>query len=250
VSINTQARDAVFSVNGLTLQRSSNTLTDVIANTTINLGSTGNSLITISSGTDNSSTVINSFINTYNDVISQYKIMTANSTNNPTLAKGSLSDSPSLLSFVGQIKQKLSQGALTASSATISLSSLGIDFQTDGSIKFNQTTFKSSQSGGLLSTLSAGISIGGVVGTTTNLYTSIASIINPGGAIDTAITIQKNNILYTNSRATALESQLERKREGYISTYSKLNALLFQLGQSSSQLTSALTAVTNINKGN
>jgi len=249
VIVNTSAKDTLLSVNGLEVQRSSNTITDVINKATINLGSTGSSLITISSGTDNSSTVINSFITAYNDIISQYKAMTANPTNNPSLPKGSLSDAPTLLSFVSQIKQTLSSGALTASKSAISLSSLGIDFQSDGTMKFNKTNFTASQASGLLTTLSAGISVGGSINSSANLYTTVSSIVNPGGTIDSTITIQKTDILYTNSRAKALETQIERQRSGYISTYSKLNALLFQLSQASSQLTSSLTAITNINKG-
>jgi flagellar hook-associated protein 2 len=234
-------------VNGLEVQRSSNTISDVIANAVINLGSSGSSLVTIFSGTDNSSSVINSFVTAYNDVITQYKVMTANSINNPSLPKGSLSDAPSLLSFVSQIKQVLSSGALSASNSVISLSSLGVDLQSDGTMKFNKDNFSTAQSQGLLGTLSAGINIGGTVNSTANLYTTLSSLVNPGGTIDRTITLQKNDILYTNSRAKVLENQIELQRSSYTATYSKLYALLFQLSQASSQLTSSLTAVTNIN---
>ena len=100
-----------------------------------------------------------------------------------------------------------------------------------------------------MGTLSAGINIGGTVNSTANLYTTLSSLVNPGGTIDRTITLQKNDILYTNSRAKVLETQIELQRSSYTATYSKLNALLFQLSQASSQLTSSLTAVTNINSG-
>jgi len=249
VTVNSSAKDALVSVNGLDVQRSSNTISDVITNAVINLGSTGSSLATIFSGTDNSSSVINSFVTAYNDVITQYKAMTANSINNPSLPRGSLSDAPSLLSFVSQIKQVLSSGALSASKSVISLSSLGVDFQSDGTMKFNKDNFSTAQSQGLLGTLSAGINVGGTVNSTANLYTTLSNLVNPGGTIDSTITLQKNDILYTNSRAKVLETQIELQRSSYTATYSKLNALLFQLSQASSQLTSSLTAVTNINSG-
>ena len=124
-----------------------------------------------------------------------------------------------------------------------------MDLQVDGSIKFNQNNLTTSQSAGLLSTLSGGISVGGNITSSNNLYTLLSSITNPGGIIDSTINIQNQSVQYTNSRVKVLQSQLATQQKNYYAQYSQLNALLFSLNQTSSQLTSSLAAVTNINKG-
>ena len=124
-----------------------------------------------------------------------------------------------------------------------------MDLQVDGSIKFNQNNLTTSKSAGLLSTLSGGISVGGNITSSNNLYTLLSSITNPGGIIDSTINIQNQSVQYTNSRVKVLQSQLATQQKNYYAQYSQLNALLFSLNQTSSQLTSSLAAVTNINKG-
>jgi len=257
VSVNTTARDSIVSINGLSVQRSSNTISDVVKNTTINLVNPvlpadqikPSVLISISQGTDSTSTTVQNFITAYNAVISQYKLMIANPVNSPTTTPGSFADNTGMLAFVGQIKTTLSAGALTATKSDLSLRSLGMDLQIDGTIKFNQTNLTASQAKGLLTTLSAGISVGGNVNNSNNLYTFIAGIVNPGGTIDSTISIQTQNTLNINSKIKTLTTQLQSKENSYYAQYSKLNSLLFSLNQTSSQLTSALSSVVNINKG-
>jgi len=258
VLINSQARDSKVTINGLTVQRSSNSISDVVKNTTINLINQvlptdiikPSTLVNITQGTSNLSTTMQNFITAYNAMITQYKSMTANSVNTPgTTQAGSLASAPGILSFVGNIKESLSGGALTATKANISLKSLGMDLQIDGTLKFNQANLTSSESLGLLSTLSAGLSVGGNINNSNNLYTFVAGVVNPGGTIDSTVTLQSQNTTYLNSRVKALASQLVTKENSYYAQYSKLNSLLFTLNQTSSQLTSSLAAVTNINKG-
>jgi flagellar hook-associated protein 2 len=183
-------------------------------------------------------------------MIAQYKSMTANPVNSPGIAKeGSLASSPAMLSFVSDIKKTLSSGALTVTKNSISMKSLGMDLQVDGTLKFNQSNLTASQSAGLLATLSGGISVGGSVDSSNNLYTLLSSLANPGGTIDSTVNIQSQNVDSTNRRVKSLSAQLATQEKGYYAQYSKLNSLLFSLNQTSSQLTSSLTAITNINKG-
>ena len=253
VTVNGSSCDSVFSVNGLSVQRSTNSISDVISNATINLipNASGNSSqITISAGTDNSSSVIQDFITAYNAMISQYKTMTANSVNTPgSTQTGSFSQDSTTLSFIQNIKENIANGAITATKSAISLANMGVDIQDDGTLQFNQTNFTTGQSNGLLAELSAGISVGGNLTNSNNLDTFLASITDPGGTIDGAVNIQNQNIMTTNSKIQSLQDQLNREQNNYTAQYSQLNALLFTLNQTSSQLTSSLAAVTNINNG-
>ena len=256
VSVNSTARDALLQINGLSFQKSSNTITDAVANISFNLlspvlpgGVSTSALISVGDGADNSSTIIQDFITSYNGMIAQYKELVANSQNTTNGKIGSLSNRQGDLAYIGDIKSKLSIGALTAESSSLSLATMGMDLQTDGTIKFNSSNYNQGITTGLLAKLKAGISIGGSVGSSNNVSTILSSIINPGGSISSTIAGQTSLIRNSQSRIDNLKIQLSLLEKSYISQYSRLNTLLFNLGQTSSQLTSALTAVTNINSG-
>jgi len=257
ITTNLSARDARLTVNGLQVERSTNTISDVVSDLTFNLlspldgtGPTQSALITVGQGSDNSSTYIQDFISAYNKVINQYKSMTINPINGSSSSTpGSFADAPGMLSFISDIKQLIAGGALTQSQESISLTSLGMNFQLDGTLTYDSTKYDMAKSNGILTNLSKGISLGGVVGSSKNLSLYLADITNPGGTIYSLISIEKNNLIYSNSKISTLNSQLSNLEKNYIQQYSNLNSLLYKLNQTSSALTSSLDAVTNINSG-
>jgi len=246
VSVNSSAKDSVFQVNGLAFQRSSNTVTDVVTKLTLKIDSIGSALITVNQGTDDSSSLINNFVTTYNQMIAQYKTMTANSSNSKETGSLGGQSAALTLSFINEIKLKLGQGALVGSS-TISLTTMGVDYTTDGTLKFNKTNYSSGIANGLLSSLSQGISVGGSVGTTNDMSKTIADALNPNGAIDIYVKAKNSDIETTKTRIGDLSTRLRLLETSYTRQYSTLNTLLYNLSQTSNQLTSSLTAVTNIN---
>jgi len=85
IGLNSAAKNSLVSINGINYSRGSNSISDVINSVTINImGSvktTQESLksnISISQGTDTSSTTIQALITAYNDVINLYKTLTKN----------------------------------------------------------------------------------------------------------------------------------------------------------------------------
>jgi len=255
ISVSSEARNSYLSINGINIERETNSINDALPNVTLNLltpvtyGTTPiTSNITIASGQDNSNKVINDFISSYNAVIGKYKSMTANSPDSTALV-GSFANSPGLLSYISDLKLSLSKGALKANNLTTSLSSLGIDIQSDGTLKFNSASYSTAISNGLLSTLSAGIKVGSE-STTSNLSTKLTSILSYTGPIDSTVQMEKDNNTNLLKKQNSLSLILAQKQTSYTAQYSSLNALLFKLSQTSSQLTSSLAAVTNINSGN
>jgi flagellar hook-associated protein 2 len=209
-------------------------------------GTPQSALITVGAGTDNSSTAINSLISAYNDVISQYKSMTLNANNGGTAdTTGSFGNDSSMLSFVSNFKQMMSQGFLTSTNKTISLSSIGIDLQLDGTLKFNATKYAVGQTDGSIAYLSSGVSVGGQVGGSTNLYLSISNVVNPAGLLDSLVSSEKTKIITLTSKQNSLQTHLDQVQSDYTQQYSSLNTLLFNLNQTSSQLTSAIAGLTS-----
>jgi len=248
----TLAANASFMVNGTTFSRASNTVTDVIDGLTLSLNkaSVTAQTISVTEGTDISSEAINTLIAAYNDVMSTHKSMTANGANSDK--PGNFANSPSTLSFINQIKDSFAKGISYTSNGsltTMSLSTLGIDLQLDGTAKFNSASFATASSAGLRDTLSLGVTMG-YVSSTSNLNTFLTSQVKVGGALSSQIDSETTAVLTLAKRQDDLQTRLNSIQNNLISQYSALNALLFQLSSTSNSLTSALDALTNSQRNN
>jgi flagellar hook-associated protein 2 len=248
----TTAANASFVVNGTTFSRASNTVTDVIDGITLSLNKASVTAQTISvgKGTDVSNDAINTLIKAYNDVMSTHKSMTANTANSDK--PGNFANSPSTLSFINQIKDSFAKGISYTSSGTLktmSLSTLGIDLQLDGTAKFNSASFATASAAGLRDTLALGVTMG-YVSSTSNLNTFLTAQVKTGGALSSQITSETTAMQDLTKRKDNLQIRLNSIKNNLVSQYSSLNALLFQLSSTSNSLTSALDALTNSQKNN
>jgi flagellar hook-associated protein 2 len=248
----TAAANASFIVNGTTFSRASNTVTDVIDGLTLSLNKASGTAQTISvgKGTDVSNDAINTLIKAYNDVMSTHKSMTANTATSDK--PGNFANSPSTLSFINQIKDSFAKGISYTSSGTLktmSLSTLGIDLQLDGTAKFNSASFATASAAGLRDTLALGVTMG-YVSSTSNLNTFLTAQVKTGGALSSQITSETTAMQDLTKRKDNLQIRLNSIKNNLVSQYSSLNALLFQLSSTSNSLTSALDALTNSQKNN
>jgi flagellar hook-associated protein 2 len=131
----------------------------------------------------------------------------------------------------------------------MSLSTLGIDLQLDGTAKFNSASFATASAAGLRDTLALGVTMG-YVSSTSNLNTFLTSQVKTGGALSSQIDSETRAVQGLAKRQDDLQTRLNSIQNNLISQYSALNALLFQLSSTSNSLTSALDALTNRQKNN
>jgi flagellar hook-associated protein 2 len=246
------AQDASFSIDGITFTRSTNSVSDVLNGVTLNLVKASDTAQTISitKGADVSSAAINTLIKAYNDLMSSYKEMTANSSN--STKPGTFANSPTALSFINQIKASFAKGISYTEGGTLktmSLSTLGIDLQLDGTAKFNSTNFATASANGLQDVLALGVAAG-YIDSSNNLNTFLTAQVKTGGALDLQIQSENNSVRNLTKRQDDLQTRLNSVQNNLISQYSALNALLFQLNNTSTALTGALDALTNSQSNN
>ena len=253
-AVSVSASNSSFKVDGTSYSRSSNTISDVIngASFTLKAADLVNSYtISVSEGTDNSSTKIQSLITAYNDLIDTHKSMIANSHNSTSGKTGTFAGNPTMLYFINEIKARFAKGVSYGvnGASSISLSDLGIDLAKDGVATFNSTNFAAAQADGLQSKLASGVKMGYVSSTNyLNKYIDgLIGVTGSGGLI--ADTVANENLALDdlNTKQTNLEDRLAKIQNNYITQYSALNTLLYQLSVTSNSLTSALTALTNSN---
>ena len=251
--LNSVAKNALVKVNGVSYLRTSNTINDIVGNVTMNIvgntKSTQNSLkttIIISQGTDNTNTILQNLSSAYNDVVNLYNSLIKNPTS--TSKGGDLFAEKSLLSYIGSIKQRFSQG-FVINGASKSFSEIGIDLNADGTTKFNAIKFALASSNGLQATLASGTSgpLVGYISLTDNLKVDLVNVLKPQGLIDTQTANKKTYVNDLGLKNARLASRLESIRQKYTLQYSDLNTLLFNLNNTSKSLASSLTALTNMN---
>lgn len=248
----TTATDSQITVNSTSFVRSSNVINDVIDGVTLNLFNTSATaqMVNVSRGSDNSKTVIKKMIDTYNDLITTYKTMTANSYNSEK--PGTFANDPTTLAFINEIKARFAKGITygTAMTSSLSMASIGIDLQIDGVLKFNALTYLDAQAAGLQDKLAQGVTVG-YVNSTNNLKEYIDDLIGitgGGGSLTDVITTEKEQIGDLFKRQTLLQDKLIKVQNTLVTQYSALNSLLYQLSVTSNSLTSALDALSNNNK--
>ena len=245
------AADSSITFDGELYSRQSNSISDIVEGLTLELlpsATNTTTSISIAAGEINAKTQINTLITAYNDLMSTYKTMTANSYNSKT--PGSFANSPTTLSFVAEIKNRLAKGISYESAGTIkviSLSSLGVDLELDGTASFNQANYDEAVSNGLQEMLSNGIYFSTSGSSTDGLDAYINSQSGGSGALTSIISYEQETIWSLQSQQDEMQIRLDSKQAQLINQYSALNTLLYNLSSTSSALTSALDALNNQN---
>jgi flagellar hook-associated protein 2 len=249
----TTARNAQFSIAGIAYERSSNSISDIYSGVTFNLmGTAGATNVKVILGADNTEKSITNLKDAYNDLIKSYNSMTANSANSST--PGTFATNPTTLSFIEGIKRRFATG-LTYNIGTnnadgepyrLSLASLGLDYQLDGTLKYNAVTYLMSQSAGLRDKFLKGIKLG-YTSATDNLMSFVKAQSSSLGTLAQEIKNESNQINSLTKEKENIQNRLNKVQESYIAQYSGLNALLFQLNSTSNSLKSALDGLTSMN---
>jgi flagellar hook-associated protein 2 len=248
--------DSVISYNGTSFTSSSKSMSGVISGVTFDLIDSApdtNQVVKVSAGADNSEASITALITAYNDLMSTYKSMTSNALNSSNKASGSFGNNPTMLSFIGEIKSRFALGGVYQDgdiSKTISLSSIGIDLQLDGTMKINTQSYVTAKANGLLDILGKGVNIGAGADSTNTLSSYLVNLngyAGGGGSLMSQITVEAERYRDLGVRQFALQDKLNKVQNNLITQYSALNALLFQLSSTSNSLMSALDALNNNN---
>jgi len=231
------ARDASFVYNGVTVARSSNTITDLVVGTTITLNkeqtdATTNTTVSITQDWSNITTNLKSLVSSYNDLMTKLKTATAYDTTTKT--SGTFQGVTQINALSNDIRKQV----LSVDSEGRGLSDYGISMNTEGKLEFNSVTFNTkvaadpadvkdyfqgsttysttsykgnSVSAGGLSIGASALSINGKEITFTTLSTStvtdnlnaIKTAINNAGITGISATIGTNNNIVLNGSAGA-----------------------------------------------
>lgn len=245
------AQDAQFTLNGIQFTRDSNTITDAVNGLTLKLVSASATPTVIDIAEDTSAVAkqIQTFVTRYNELLSEFKQDTQSSLD--ASQRGALNSDLTLSTIMRQINAGLMKQIKSASGANLGnasdLSMLGVEFNSDGTLNFNQKLFDASAQ--LPRVMAQGVSLG-YTSPTQTLSSTLSNILGSSGSLADRIDEEKMTQSNLNKRKTNLQEKLATMQERYTAQYASLDALLFKLNNTNNALKSALDGLTNSQKSN
>ena len=255
-------RDAFISVNGLSVQRSTNQITDVISGVTINLNSpvtpalgevsslvNANTLYSALSATtlnvtvaaeDSSNDVFRTFVTAFNDLVDFYRDKTRAAADPDK--RGTLANDPSVRSFMDRLKSLYSNGIRQADGSTLAFGTIGIVLQVDGRLEIDEADFALAISDGLQSKLNNGVIVG-YESATVNFTSYMTNALKKDGIVSSRITNVEDEQGRLEDKVGELEEKLAIIQTRYYKQYAALDALLMRLQLVSNGLNSALSGL-------
>lgn len=233
------ASDASFSLDGIALTSSSNTISDVMDGVTLTLiGKTSSTSTTLKIAEDDTTvkSTINSFISAYNSLASQLKTLTAYDSSTETA--GTLQGDSTTLSIQRQLRNALTTSFGTGS--TSRLADIGITIQTDGTLKLDEDKFDTKFAAnrdaviGLFTEDASGTSGKGLGGT---LDTLITNFIGATGSITSRTDGMNQRIKRIDDEIARKQTLLDKVQARYEAQFSALDTVISKSESLASYLT-------------
>lgn len=238
----TQALNAQFTLTGIsgTIERGSNTVSDVVDGLSINLLSVGSATLSVSNDPQSTKTSLRKFVDAYNEVV---KFISEEDSITPTVEDGevknvfgSLSETEVDNAALSQLRQSLLSSG-TSGRAVNSLADFGITTARDGTLSFNEEDFEdaiaSDPEGIRIVSENLGEDLASVDGL-------IAQFTRYNGLIDTTLNLNKTSISNSQSRISELEASLGKQESSLVAQFARLESVIGKLTQQQSALSGLL----------
>ncbi|MDD5117681.1 MAG: flagellar filament capping protein FliD [Sulfuricurvum sp.] len=243
------ARDATFKYNGISMTRSSNTITDIVPGMTLNLlENSGSANISIEQDTQAISDAMSSFVSSYNTLTSQLTSMTTTDVEGGTIGIFNGDNS------INSITREINRLVTSVSSSGYSLPQFGIDLSETGTMSFNSTTFLAkfkedpSASEAFFAGTTTTDSYNNTI-TTDGLFTSMNTLMarytDTNGIINTLTTGSATELKALNANRTKSQALLDARYEAMAARFTQYDTIMNKLTNSFSSLLTQINAYSN-----
>jgi flagellar hook-associated protein 2 len=228
------AQDAIFTVNNVTINSSSNEVDDAIPGTTLDLVTADPDTtvaIEISQNVDSTESKIQDFVDAYNELVSYLTTQRTSAVSGDDNSIGSESVVRSLRSTLsGLLSKSVTSGSLK------NLAELGLEFQTDGTLDFDQDTFEdvADDYSTDIERLLAGTS--STDGVFDGVYNALKAYTQSGGIIAETQDNLDDQVDKLDDKIADMEERLALKKAQLQKEYAAADAILTQLNSQSSAL--------------
>lgn len=234
--------DASLSVNGLSVTRSTNTITDAVAGVTLNLKKAGTASVQINTSTEIKSK-LEAFIDAYNAVqdfvAGQYK---KDDKGKPT---GVLVGDPTLAAAQKQLRDAVSSDSTTNGGSLVNLSEIGVGRDANGKLKLDSTVLSDKLKNSYDDVKALLV---GKASTETGLAQSIHAVANSlsndvSGTVQTAIKGYQDSIKNIGDSISQKLENINRLRASLTRQFAAADAAIGQLNGQGTSLTNILKSL-------
>jgi flagellar hook-associated protein 2 len=226
------AQNADFTVNGIRIIKSSNTVTDAIQGVTLNLNKNTTGTLTVARDTSVISKAATSVVDSYNALATQLKSRSAYGS--ATQAAASLAGDGTVRLMLDQLSGILRTAAIPSSGGSLtSLSQVGIGLQADGKLKLDSSKLNSAMASNFSDVTNLFSSTSGYI---TRLNSWADSVVQTNGLIDLRTQNIKTSIHNYSDQINQLESRMTVLQKRYATQYSNLNQMLSNMNNTSAYL--------------
>ena len=244
---NVAPKNAVIKVDGVTITKSSNTITDAIQGITLNLtkemASGTTTKLTLAQDTTAANKAIHSFVNAYNAVTQQIATDTAY---NATTGTASVLTGDSTLRMIqNQLRSALTNPITGAPSGLQTLTDAGVSFQTDGTLAINEDKLSAALANPQqdLSRLFV-TSADGTIGFGSRINSLVSNMIfGPSATINSRVDGINASIKDIDKQLANEKVRLAAVEARYNTQFSALDAMIGSMNSTSTYLTQQLAAL-------
>lgn len=244
------AQDARIRLDGVTLTRSGNAISDVIEGVTINLlkgDPDKKTTLTVANDRTAVKTAIENLVKAYNEFNTAARQL--GNYNEETKQAGALNGDSSLRSIQSQLRNTIG-GVFSNPDGVQSLSEIGISFNRDGSLSINASKLDTALNDPEKNV--AGLFTGddGKSGLAHTLSGVLDGILGTGGILDSRSDGINRSIKSLDAQRESLGIRLEMIEKRYRAQFTALDSMLGSMQQTSNYLQQQLTNLSKITSGN
>lgn len=237
----TAAQNAQFTVNGLSVTRASNSVSDVITGVTLSLlkVNTASTTLTVSNDSGSLTSALQNFVNGYNSLIKTTNGLIVNqpSSANSSTTNGPLAGDTTPTSILSGIQDTVTQYNSSAPMGYQSLSQIGITTQSDGTLGLdtNALTTAYNANPSAVTTLVSKIA--------QQTDSMVQNDVGTGGYISAMQNGLNGSIQDLQNQQTDTQSQLDQLKQQYVQQFSALDTMVSQMQATGNYLTQQLASI-------
>lgn len=246
------AQDSKVTVNGISVSRATNTVSDAIDGVTLNLkaqASTATTL-TIAKDTATPTSLINALVSAYNSATSTLKNLT--SYNSSTKTASTLTGDSTARLLQTQVRKALTSSISGVSGGISSLTDIGVNFNKDGTLAVDNTKLQAALADNTknVAGLFGNTTVSGVTtkGVASLLDETLTGIVGSGGLITGRTDGINASITTISKRRDALNLRLTTIEKQYRAQFTALDTTISSMQSTSTYLTQQLASLANLNK--
>jgi len=240
------AQDAQFEIDGIPITRSSNTVADAIEGVTLTLNKLGTSSLAVQADNETVKKNIEAFVKAYNDVNALIRKQSTYDATSKTA--GTLTGDSTMRAVLGRLRTIVGSEVAGSPGGFGRLSELGINLQTDGSLKIDSAKLDAAMKEPTKDISGVFGDATGSAGIAASLSTEVKTMLASDGLVTNRTDGINATIKRLNDNKAALEVRMTRIEARLRAQFTALDMAMGSMNATSQYLTQQLSALASMNK--